>query len=329
MNIKALNEAFSIADLLANEGIHPVKKHGAEWAYISPIREPESAASFMVNIVKNRWHDHGLGVGGKLFDLAVRLYPTLGMSQVIQLLAGIFSFRQQSPAIPNRETPRQNPQQVDADGERKVKIFSEGRILSLPLIRYLAQRCIPLELAAAHCKEVWYELYGKKYYALGFKNSAGGYELRNPYFKGSSSPKAVTFIDNNSNQVAVFEGFFSFLSYLSLYGNSTPQTNYLVLNSLSFFNRSLPLMERHTTINLYLDRDAAGMKYTEQALRISPRFKDDSFLYESYKDLNQFLVSNPPQKKGETPAGNFYREVSERKISPGRLLPHLGKGRGI
>ena len=45
----------------------------------------------------------------------------------------------------------------------------------------------------------------KTYKAIGFKNNAGGFELRNEYFKGSSSPKYVTYFDNNAKSIAVFE----------------------------------------------------------------------------------------------------------------------------
>ena len=44
-------------------------------------------------------------------------------------------------------------------------------------------------------------------------------------------------------------------------------TNFLVLNSLSFFEKSLPLMEKHESIHLYLDLDNAGRKYTNLALK--------------------------------------------------------------
>ncbi len=48
---------------------------------------------------------------------------------------------------------------------------------------------------------------------MGFKNNFGGFELRNKYFKGSSSPKEITLISNNSpDRLNVFEGFMDFLS---------------------------------------------------------------------------------------------------------------------
>jgi hypothetical protein len=64
-----------------------------------------------------------------------------------------------------------------------------------------------LEIADRYCREIDFFLYGKKQTVIGFKNNAGGYELRSKNFKGSSSPKDVTFIDIRTDDVAVFEGF--------------------------------------------------------------------------------------------------------------------------
>ncbi|WP_145665175.1 hypothetical protein [Chitinophaga polysaccharea] len=65
-------------------------------------------------------------------------------------------------------------------------------IISQTLLHYLEVRCIPLQLALRFCREIKHSLYKMDYYAVGFKNDADGYELRNPYFKGSSSPKGFT-----------------------------------------------------------------------------------------------------------------------------------------
>ena len=132
----------------------------------------------------------------------------------------------------------------------------------------------------------------KIYIAIGFKNNAGGYELRNEYFKGSSSPKYVTYLDNRANKITVFEGFFDFMSYQTIHQNQQQElTNFLVLNSLSFFERSLLLMEKHQSIHLYLDHDEAGRKYTKLALKRSLNFKDESKLYKGYKDLNDWMMN--------------------------------------
>lgn len=51
-------------------------------------------------------------------------------------------------------------------------------------------------------------------------------------------------------------------------------------------------MERHGTIHLFLDRDQAGIKCTELAIKSNSRYRDGSLLYEHEKDLNQWLIRN-------------------------------------
>jgi hypothetical protein len=75
-------------------------------------------------------------------------------------------------------------------------------------------------------------------------------DLRNEYFKGSSSPKYVTYVDNGAKNISVFEGLFDLMSYGSLNKNQPEDLrglpnrhmNFLILNSLFFFERSLLLM---------------------------------------------------------------------------------------
>ena len=136
------------------------------------------------------------------------------------------------------------------------------------LIEYLQKRGIPLDIAQRSCREVDFRLYGKQQTVIGFPNRSGGYELRNEHFKGSSAPKDISFIDNRTEQIAVFEGFFNYLSFQVINKNQqAPMTNCLVLNSLSFLEKSRPLMEQYSLVHLILDRDAAGRASTQKALQ--------------------------------------------------------------
>ncbi|MGZ6539941.1 MAG: toprim domain-containing protein [Bacteroidia bacterium] len=99
--------------------------------------------------------------------------------------------------------------------------------------------------------------------------------------------------------MSVFEGFFDFISYESMNKNQrvdltglpNRHMNFLILNSLSFFERSILLMEKHENIHLFLDHDNAGRKYTNLALKRSLNFKDESKLYAGYKDLNDWIIN--------------------------------------
>jgi hypothetical protein len=201
------------------------------------------------------------------------------------------------PLIQDPGNKRTDHQDETPTEKSRIRILSEKDIQSPALIDYLHSRQIPVELAREHCREVDFELYGKKITALGFPNRSGGFELRNPNFKGSSSPKDVSFIDNRTEEIAVFEGFFTFLSFKVVNINhDAPLTNCLVLNSLSFFEKSRPLMEKYSQVHLILDNDTAGKKATMQALQWSDRYFDRSDFYAHHKDLNEWLRDHVPRQ---------------------------------
>jgi hypothetical protein len=286
---------FDLVAFLSHLGHHPQRIKGQDYWYLSPLRQ-EKTASFKVNRKLNVWFDFGAGQGGNLVDFGV-LYFNCPVKELLQKLSNMGlpeGLRVYQPARVSNPLIIPSPEA----GEKKetpssrITILDTGPLRSPALLRYLQDRAIPVDLAKAHCQEVRYSLYGKTFYAIGFPNNEGGYELRNLHFKGSSSPKTVTFINNQAPDIAVFEGFFNFLSFLAIRQNA-PQsaTNYLVLNSLSFFQKSRPVLEQYQQINLYLDRDKAGQTCTEQALAISNQYKDGSELYAGYKDCNQFLIA--------------------------------------
>jgi hypothetical protein len=190
--------------------------------------------------------------------------------------------------------PQNNVRNEEDAGETAIKIIAAKKpITDLLLCSYLRQRKIDTSVADKYCYEVVFKMNGKEreFRAIGFKNNAGGYELRNDFFKGSSSPKYVSYFDNNATEkIKVFEGFFDFLSDRSINQNQPELTNFLVLNSLAFFERSILLMEKHESIHLYLDNDIAGRKCTILAEKRSIKFKDESKLYQGSKDLNEWIT---------------------------------------
>ena len=69
-------------------------------------------------------------------------------------------------------------------------------ITDMVLCSYLKQRRIDKTISDKYCNEVTFKFTNKdaKHIGIGFKNGAGGYELRSEYFKLSSSPKYITYI---------------------------------------------------------------------------------------------------------------------------------------
>lgn len=137
---------------------------------------------------------------------------------------------------------------------------------------------------------------GKNYFAIGFKNKSGGYEVRNRFFKGCMSPKDITHIRQQGEPrytCYVFEGMMDYLSFLSLRLWKFPSCpsleaqDYVVLNSTSNVDKAVDTLCGYERISCLLDNDDAGRKATlaiETALGY--RVRDASHLYCEYKDLN-------------------------------------------
>jgi len=300
MNCEQANQ-IDLVDYLHSLGYDPKKIRGEDYWYLSPLRD-EKEASFKVNKNKNVWFDHGIGKGGNLVDFATEYYRC-DVTEALQKISLFHPQRHHQNVIvkPPFHSSENSLISEAETRETAIKIIAAKKPLAdLMLCRYLRQRRIQKSIADEYCHEVLFKVNDKEkeYRAIGFKNNAGGYELRNEYFKGSSSPKYVSYLNNSSNKITVFEGFFDFLSYQTIHENQQQQlTNFLVLNSLSFFERSLLLMEKHQSIHLYLDHDKAGRQCIELAKKISMKYQDESKLYKGYKDLNDWIMNLGREQK--------------------------------
>jgi len=281
------DKEIDIVYFLSSLGHEPAKIRNNDYWYFSPLRD-EKTPSFKVNRRLNRWYDHGLGKGGNLVDFAI-LYHGCTVSELLQNLSGNLSL--QKPSLHQSFT--------QPEAQNQIKVLGDFILSSTALLRYLQQRRIPIDIADRYCREVRYELNGKVYYGIGFKNDLGGFEIRNPYFKASSSPKGITTLDNSADEVIVFEGFIDFLSFKAIHRQDPEDRfDFAVLNSISFFETARPFLEKHNAIRLYLDRDITGKNCSQYALSLSSKYKDESNLYQNHKDFNDWMVNfGKPQRK--------------------------------
>ena len=276
--------AIPVTDLLARLGHEPKRQRGDECWYLAPYRE-ERIASFQVNVRKNVWHDFGTGKGGDIFTLAGELAGSTNFKEQAKFITRIWG-----GLAPERKTvfrPKENGKD-EPDKKECLKDIRFGPLYNRVLLRYLEERGICSDVALPNCEEVRYSLHGKRYFAIGFRNLSGGYELRNRFFKGSLSPKDISLIDNGSDTRNLFEGFIDYLSWMVL--GLGCGDDYLVLNSVALLERSFTVLDRYEKINCYLDRDEAGRR-TLEALRkrYGNRIEDCSALYKGFKDLNEYL----------------------------------------
>ena len=182
----------------------------------------------------------------------------------------------------------------------------------IPIREYLARRGLVPGIAAAYCREVGYQVRSRCFFAIGFRNDCGGWELRSARFKGGSSPKHITTIDNRSDTVITFEGFMDFLAYLSLKHPERLRIDAAVLNSVVNLPKALPFLERHPTIHAFLDNDEAGRRTLAELTRQCPRSEviDQRHFYSGHKDVNDYLIA---RIKGRTQKPSTQKNAPETK----------------
>ena len=297
MNINEINKIV-LADYLQSLGYTPIKQQGKSLWYKSPLRN-ETDASFKVNTELNQWYDFGIGKGGNIIALAMELYHSENVAYLLERIA------ERAPYI--RPASFSFGEQKTHNGSfQGVQV---GELSSPALIDYLRERDINIELAKRECKELRFENNGKTYFAIGFPNMAGGYELRNRYFKGCLAPKDITHIRQQGEQRAVcylFEGFMDYLSFLTIRVNNNPEESrtgeqdYMVLNSVTNLSKAEQLLRPYSRIGCFLDNDQAGQRAYENLKKMfGNRLQDMSHHYKEHKDLNDYLWHRNQAKQAE------------------------------
>ena len=194
----------------------------------------------------------------------------------------------------NRQTTnyyRPHRDNKDKDkNENKTKIINVGHLYTYFLKDYITSRKIRVDIASRYVSEIKYEIKGKEYKAIGFKNDSDGYSLRNKYIKMNLGVSNISTIIENDvayivlNSVThvakgireakkyktsvVFEGFMDFLSY-------------------KMISRKKPL---ENTCSLFLDNDISGDIATIEFQSKITKTKDFRYAYQQHSDLNSFIM---------------------------------------
>ncbi|MFN8343503.1 MAG: toprim domain-containing protein [Spirosomataceae bacterium] len=285
-------KAIPMTEILGRLDIHPKRLTNNKAWYLSPLRQ-EKTASFQVDVKTNLWYDFGEGIGGDLVHFVCAYlksnrqdYTVSDALRWIKNMAG--SSYEMAPIY------------VDETREHDTSLLLKTKkpIQHLGLVNYLKKRGIPLELAQRHLKELHVQNKNtqKSFFALGFENEDGGFELRNPFFKGCLRPKSITFIRGTTpkpNSIHLFEGFMDYLSAITQANGDGFKGDAIVLNSLSCLKQALPYLQNYGYRLAYswMDNDAAGEKATatlsdffktQEGLTHQPMNK----LYAPHKDVN-------------------------------------------
>jgi hypothetical protein len=302
LNARELKEQASIVEMLSRLGYEPVKKYGKEFMYRSMLRDGDNTPSFSVDDKIGAWYDHGNGKGGNIIDFGIAYWPSLSFKEVIEKLQTTCDIRPAEriyrPRLPV-----------------KVRSYTIDHISALgthpAITNYLLGRGI-FELARNRMSEVHYfvEDQGerKSFFAAGWKNEAGSWEVRNKYFKGCLGSKAITFINGDSRKAAVFEGYINYLSWLS--ENKDAGQSIIILNTLSLLNEGINKAKQFSAIDLYFDRDNSGFQASRDFISALPYASDRSSAFEGFNDYNDKMVAALRSKPQQDIVNDRKRQIN-------------------
>lgn len=306
---------IKLADYLQSLGYTPVKQQGKNLWYKSPLRE-ETDASFKVNTELEKWYDFGIGKGGNILALAAELYRSEDVAYLLKRIEERTAYIRPASFSFGRQHSDNQPYQG----------LRVGELSSPALIAYLQERGINIGLAKRECRELRFMNADKPYFAIGFPNMAGGYEVRNRYFKGCVAPKDITHIRQQDGQRCMcylFEGFMDYLSFLTIRVRNNPQhprldtQDYVILNSVSNLAKAESLLETYTQIGCFLDNDTAGRNTcTKLKEKFGERLLDKSMYYREYKDLNDYLCGKPLSQSAEPIKEKKQVQSARRMMQP-------------
>lgn len=288
MNLHDIKQ-ISIVDYLQQAGYAPTRIQGIHHWYSSPLRQ-EQTPSFKVNTERNQWYDFGTGAHGDIIDLVCALQHYSYNEALRQLSSQPLTTIAPSIFWGGKNMPPK--------ASKAMKLMSIRPITHPKLEQYLATRGLNICDVAPFLSEITYSVSEKIYFALGFPNDAGGWELRNPYFKGCLAPKAISTIKRKGKveqRLQLFEGFMDFLSWRKLHPEV--EADSIVLNSLALLPKVLPSLAGYTTIECFLDNDEAGKSAIASIQSAGVLVKDMSDLYAPHKDVNEWLCSFSKEQK--------------------------------
>ena len=301
---KKKKKTIKLSSILDQIGAYKIRTSNHEVWYLSPFRK-EQTASFKVDLRKNVFYDFGEGFGGTTLDFVMQYYQC-DIPNALKILRedfNSFSFHQPITVSSNII-------------QELIYTIQVIKPLTHPnLIQYVNERNLSLKMAQTYCKEVHYTLNNKSYYAVGFQNELGDFELRNRYVKMCLGKKAVTYFDNKSENIVLYESWSDYISFLSLYPNAEKQYDFLILNSVSMLNNTIIKTpnnylykctngEIRKNVNAYLckelkydkiiccfDNDKAGENAFQKVAQVYINAIDGRKLYGNHKDLNDYLLT--------------------------------------
>ncbi|MGF7079725.1 toprim domain-containing protein [Mucilaginibacter sp. UYCu711] len=292
-----VKDTVSLADLLGRLGFRPAKRSGKELYFSSMVCDSDTKSSFTVNEDLNVWYDHGLGKGGNVIDFCLLYWKTLSFSEVLAKISETCQGTLCEPKPANELKRRRHAIKLPHYHIEELKDLGNNALLTA----YLQQRGV-WEMAHGRLQEIYYYIEDEKrlkkfFFAAGWKNEQGAWEVRNRNFKGCLGHKAITLVPGNDQRLVIFEGYFNYLSWLIDHENENPTV--LILNALSLLELGKKIARSFHEVDLFFDRDLAGHTASIAFAAAIPQAIDRSEAYLGYNDYNDHIVAVQWQFKSD------------------------------
>jgi hypothetical protein len=229
-----------------------------------------------------RWYDFSEGKGGDIIDLAKHLFRLEYTRDALHAIANTMGHRYSS-------LPRKEKKVGELSDIRSMEYFTSD--IDARLLQYSRSRGIRDAIIKKCCRQVNFKTTsGKTLYALGFANDCGGWEVRNPFYKGCIGRKAITsMVDLEGPPIVICEGFFDYLSLLELGWLDAVNHNAIVLNSTALVDKAIPFLFSRQIITC-LDNDRSGRSATQKIVQTCKVLDDWSERYGQHNDVNEYLM---------------------------------------
>ena len=280
---------------LASKGVFLCAKKSGKWFY---FRDSNSK----IAVCEDKWHDFKLGEGGGTLK-AVMKFEHLNWLEAHYFLAQ-FTNSYAQVFVEERQQSQSNEKHSDT-----VEFYINQVVKpnNPKLIAYFEQeRGIPREIFMKYTRQIHFQLKTEKGdwvrgFGLGWKNRAGGYEIKNSYHPTKLGSTDYTELGSSeAKRLFVFEGMCDMLSMatmLHLKGKNLEDYRFICLNSVSNSNSFIKHFQIEDDLKIYLclDGDKEGEKHTQKLLQAYPNARDIradfSIGKEGIKDLNDFWKS--------------------------------------
>ncbi len=259
----------------------------------------ENTASISIQKRNNKWlwKDFGSGQGGSWIDL-VMVVNNLNYLDAIKFLSNIENAEiKENFSFGGQKEKEFKPNRI----ENGIEITSiDTKITDKELINYLHSRAI--SIMPDWIQQIDYTVFknSKAYLnkALGIKNTAGGYAIRNPRIKMNIGKSAYSLFAKDSKKELVFvaEGMFDGLTIAEKMRNRL--YDLIILNSVkNLNNKVIDILSSYKNIVLALDNDASGKETENKIIRQIKNIPIHKLTFKA-KDLNEAFVL---KEKKESP----------------------------